>query len=85
MEKLTKDEIFVILKPLIADRLSVEEKEVTMTSHFKNDLGADSLDTVELSMEFEKEFKINILDDDLEKVFTVEDAINTILNELSKR
>lgn len=81
---LTKEQIFDKLKPIIADKLNQDEKIVTMTSNFRDDLSADSLDTVELSMEFEKEFKISILDEDLEKIQTVEDAIKCIQNELNK-
>ena len=51
------------VKAIIVDKLSVEEKEVTNEASFTNDLGADSLDTVELIMEFEKEFGISIPDD----------------------
>ncbi|MFI5141182.1 MAG: acyl carrier protein [Bacteroidia bacterium] len=60
---------------IIVDKLGVDEKEVTPTASFTNDLGADSLDTVELIMEFEKEFNIAIPDDQAEKIATVGDAI----------
>jgi acyl carrier protein len=63
------------VKSIIVDKLGVEEKEVTPTASFTNDLGADSLDTVELIMEFEKEFNIAIPDDQAEKIGTVGDAI----------
>lgn len=63
------------VKSIIVDKLGVEEKEVTPTASFTNDLGADSLDTVELIMEFEKEFNIAIPDDQAEKIATVGDAI----------
>ena len=63
------------VKAIIVDKLSVEETEVTNEASFTNDLGADSLDTVELSMEFEKEFGISIPDDQAEKITTVGDAI----------
>ena len=63
---------------IIVDKLGVEEKEVTPTASFTNDLGADSLDTVELIMEFEKEFNIAIPDDQAEKISTVGDAISYI-------
>ena len=63
------------VKALIVDKLSVEESEVTNEASFTNDLGADSLDTVELIMEFEKEFGISIPDDQAEKITTVGDAI----------
>ena len=60
---------------IIVDKLGVEEGEVTPEASFTNDLGADSLDTVELIMEFEKEFNIAIPDDQAEKISTVGDAI----------
>ena len=63
------------VKSIIVDKLGVEESEVTETASFTNDLGADSLDTVELIMEFEKEFNISIPDDQAEKISTVGDAI----------
>jgi acyl carrier protein len=63
------------VKSIIVDKLGVDEKEVTPTASFTNDLGADSLDTVELIMEFEKEFNIAIPDEQAEKIGTVGDAI----------
>ena len=62
------------VKAIIVDKLSVEETEVTNEASFTNDLGADSLDTVELIMEFEKEFGISIPDDQAEKITTVGNA-----------
>ena len=66
------------VKAIIVDKLGVEESQVTDTASFTNDLGADSLDTVELIMEFEKEFGISIPDDQTEKIATVGDAISYI-------
>ena len=66
------------VKAIIVDKLGVEESEVTDTASFTNDLGADSLDTVELIMEFEKEFGISIPDDQTEKIATVGDAVSYI-------
>jgi len=63
------------VKAIIVDKLGVDEKEVTPQASFTNDLGADSLDTVELIMEFEKEFNIAIPDDQAEKIGTVGEAI----------
>ncbi|MEM1000045.1 MAG: acyl carrier protein [Bacteroidota bacterium] len=60
---------------IIVDKLGVEESEVTDAASFANDLGADSLDTVELIMEFEKEFNISIPDEAAEKIVTVGNAI----------
>ena len=66
------------VKAIIADKLDVEETEVTPEASFTNDLGADSLDTVELIMEFEKEFGISIPDDKAETIQSVGDAIKYI-------
>ena len=66
------------VKKIIVDKLGVDEAEVTAEASFTNDLGADSLDTVELIMEFEKEFNIAIPDDQAEKIATVGDAISYI-------
>ena len=63
------------VKEIIAEKLGVDEAEVKPEASFTNDLGADSLDTVELIMEFEKSFNINIPDDQAEKIATVGDAI----------
>ena len=71
-------EIEARLKAIIVDKLGVDESEVTNEANFANDLGADSLDTVELIMEFEKEFGIQIPDDQAEKIATVQDAIDFI-------
>lgn len=67
---------------IIVDKLGVEESEVTKEASFTNDLGADSLDTVELIMEFEKEFNLSIPDEEAEKIETVGDAISYIENHL---
>jgi acyl carrier protein len=66
------------VKAIIVDKLGVDENEVTPEASFTNDLGADSLDTVELIMEFEKEFNIAIPDDQAEKIATVGDAVKYI-------
>ncbi len=66
------------VKAIIVDKLGVDESEVTPEASFTNDLGADSLDTVELIMEFEKEFNIAIPDDQAEKIGTVGEAIKYI-------
>ena len=63
------------VKAIIVDQLGVDESEVKPEATFTNDLGADSLDTVELIMELEKEFNITIPDDQAEKIATVGDAI----------
>ncbi|PKP19056.1 MAG: acyl carrier protein [Bacteroidetes bacterium HGW-Bacteroidetes-21] len=66
------------VKAIIVDKLGVDENEVTTEASFTNDLGADSLDTVELIMEFEKEFNIAIPDDQAEKISTVGEAVSYI-------
>jgi acyl carrier protein len=63
------------VQAIIVDKLGVDESEVKPEATFTNDLGADSLDTVELIMELEKEFNITIPDDQAEKIVTVSDAI----------
>ena len=64
------------VKEIIVNKLGVDESQVTLQASFTNDLGADSLDTVELVMEFEKSFNLQIPDEDAEKIATVGDAIN---------
>ena len=71
------------VKKIIVDKLGVDEAEVTPEASFTNDLGADSLDTVELIMEFEKEFDIQIPDDQAEKISTVGQAV-TYIEDLNK-
>ena len=65
---------------IIVDKLGVDEAEVTTEASFTNDLGADSLETVELIMEFEREFNISIPDDQAEKIGTVGQAVEYIKN-----
>ena len=66
------------VKKIIAEQLGVEEEEVTLEAHFVEDLGADSLDTVELLMALEEEFEIEIPDEDAEKILTVGKALDYI-------
>ena len=66
------------VKAIVAEQLGVKEEEVTNDASFVDDLGADSLDTVELVMAFEEEFNIEIPDEDAEKIATVKDAVNYI-------
>ena len=66
------------VKQIIAEQLGVDESEVTPTASFVDDLGADSLDTVELVMAFEEGFEIEITDEDAEKIQTVQDAITYV-------
>jgi len=70
--------VFEKVKEIIVEQLGVEEDEITMESSFIDDLGADSLDIVELIMALEEEFDIEIPDEDAEKIATVGDAVNYI-------
>jgi acyl carrier protein len=80
---MTHEEIVKQVKDIIVDKLGVEESEVTETASFTNDLGADSLDTVELLMEFEKVFGIKIPDEETAGIATVGDAINKVSEKLA--
>ncbi len=71
------------VKELIINKLGAEESQIKPEASFTNDLGADSLDTVELVMEFEKAFNIQIPDQDAEKIRTVGDAINYLKQKVS--
>ena len=71
-------EATIKVKAIIVDKLGVDESEVTNDASFTNDLGADSLDTVELIMELEKEFDIQIPDDEAEGIATVGDAVSFV-------
>ncbi len=72
------EDIEAKVKSIIVDKLGVDESEVKAEANFTDDLGADSLDTVELIMEFEKQFGVNIPDDQAEKISTVGEAIDYI-------
>ncbi|MFD1735784.1 acyl carrier protein [Bacillus salitolerans] len=71
-------EVLERVTKIIVDRLGVDEAEIKLESKFKDDLGADSLDVVELVMELEDEFDMEISDEDAEKIVTVGDAVNYI-------
>ncbi|MEX0994128.1 MAG: acyl carrier protein [Balneolaceae bacterium] len=71
------------VKSIIVDKLGVDESEVVDDANFTNDLGADSLDTVELIMEFEKEFDLSIPDEDAENIATVGNAIKYLQEKIS--
>lgn len=79
-----QDEIVKKVKNIIIEKLDVDESEVTPEANFKNDLGADSLDTAELIVEFEREFEINISDEDSEKINTVGEAIKYIQQQVGE-
>ena len=80
---MTEEEIVKQVKAIIVDKLGVEESEVTETANFTNDLGADSLDTVELLMEFERVFGIKIPDEETSTIATVKDAIDKVQETLA--
>ena len=71
------------IKEIIIDKLGIEESKITLKARFIEDLGADSLDTVELIMQFEEEFDIEISDDDAEKLTTVGSSIDYITSKLA--
>lgn len=75
---MAKEEIFDKLKELVVDQLGVEEDEVTMEATMQDDLGADSLDLVDLVMSVEEEFGVKVADEDLESIKTVGDIVNYI-------
>ena len=75
---MAKEEIFDKLKELVVDQLGVEEDEVTMEASMQDDLGADSLDLVDLVMSGEEEFGVKVADEDLENIKTVGDIVNYI-------
>lgn len=78
------EEIVKKVKEIIVDKLGVEESEVTESANFTNDLGADSLDTVELLMEFERVFGIKIPDEETSTIATVKDACDKVAEKMTK-
>ncbi|ABX31733.1 acyl carrier protein [Petrotoga mobilis SJ95] len=80
---MTKDELFEKVKEIIVDTLSVDEDEVTLDASFTDDLDADSLELVDLTMAFESEFGVTIEDEELEKIKTVENAVNLLSEKLN--
>ena len=82
---MTHEEIVKQVKDIIVDKLGVEESEVTETANFTNDLGADSLDTVELLMEFERIFGIKIPDEETSSIATVADAVAKVTEKLEAK
>ena len=79
---MTKEEVVAKLKSIVSDRLDVEEDQVTPEKNFVEDLGADSLDIVELIMGIEEEFDIEIPDEDAEKLTSVGEAMNYTLTKI---
>ncbi|MCC5639273.1 acyl carrier protein [Nostoc sp. CHAB 5844] len=80
---MSQAETFEKVKKNVADQLGVEPEKITPTSNFIDDLGADSLDLVELVMAFEEEFEIEIPDEAAEKILTVQDAVDYINNQVA--
>lgn len=72
------------VKKIVVEQLGVKEEEVTSDASFVDDLGADSLDTVELVMALEEEFETEIPDEDAEKIVTIKDAVSYIVNRMEK-
>jgi acyl carrier protein len=72
------------VKKIVAEQLGVKEEEITPEASFVDDLGADSLDTVELVMALEEEFELEIPDEDAEKIATIQDAVNYIKSNISE-
>ena len=77
-------EIETRVKKIVVEQLGVKEEEVTVDASFVDDLGADSLDTVELVMALEEEFETEIQDEDDEKIITIKDAVNYIVSRMEK-
>ncbi|MBD2302472.1 acyl carrier protein [Nostoc sp. FACHB-87] len=80
---MSQKDTFEKVKKSVADQLSVDEEKITPKSNFIDDLGADSLDLVELVMAFEEEFEIEIPDEAAEKILTVQDAVDYINNQVA--
>jgi acyl carrier protein len=83
MSTMSREDILAKLKPIIADQLGVDESQVTEDASFTEDLNADSLDLVELIMSLEEQFKLQISDEDAEKITTVGEAVEYISEHLS--
>lgn len=82
--ELTMSSIETKVKQIIVDKLGVDESEITNEASFTNDLGADSLDTVELIMEFEKTFDISIPDEQAENIQTVGQAVSYLQSQVTE-
>lgn len=79
-----QNEIEARVKKIVVEQLGVKEDEVTTDASFVDDLGADSLDTVELVMALEEEFETEIPDEDAEKIVTIKDAVNYVVSRMEK-
>jgi acyl carrier protein len=80
---MSQDDIFAKVKKIVAEQLEVDPAQITPEANFSQDLGADSLDTVELVMALEEEFDIEIPDEKAEAILTVQDAVNFIDSEVA--
>ncbi len=83
MSSMSKEEILAKLKPIVAEQLGVDESEVKEDASFTEDLNADSLDLVELIMSLEEQYKLQISDEDAEKITTVGEAVEYISDHMS--
>lgn len=81
---MTKDEILKKVKEITSEQLGVDETQITLDAKFVDDLGADSLDTVELVMALEEEFDLEISDEDAEKLVTVQKAVDYVEDHLEE-
>ena len=79
-----QNEIEARVKKIVVEQLGVKDEEVTTDASFVDDLGADSLDTVELVMALEEEFETEIPDEDAEKIITIKDAVKYIVDQMEK-
>jgi len=77
---MSAEEVYQRVRKIVSEQLGVEDDKVTLEANFQNDLGADSLDTVELVMAFEEEFDLEIPDEDAQGIATVQDVVNYILS-----
>jgi acyl carrier protein len=81
--KMTREDLFEKVKEIISETLSVDEEDITIDASFTDDLDADSLELVDLTMAFESELGITIEDEEVESIKTVEDAVNAIADKLN--
>nr|UNJ15502.1 acyl carrier protein [Cyanidiaceae sp.] len=80
-----KEEILEKVQSIVSEQLGINKEQISLNAHFTNDLGADSLDNVELVMAIEEEFNIVISDTDAEKISNVREAVEFIMNKLNKK
>lgn len=85
MKQIPDDKLFARVKQIIYEQMGVEQDEILPTANFVDDLGTDSLDSVELVMAFEEAFEIEIPDEDAEKVRTVQDAVDYLRKKAAEK